>query len=129
MEQHQDICDKECNYIDAEITRQKIDQLKKKKEKQFYKEITQRHRHDRQQLLKQQKSEIKNFNNNMNLQYNEMIIHIDQMKVQLKQKQDNELKEHVQRFKNTLPSEPKESFDLIKARKQLENYVKRKEYG
>ena len=128
LKQHLNICDKQCNYIDAEITRQKINQLKKKQEKIFYKEITQRHKHDRQQLLKEQKNEIKNFNNKMTSQYNEMIIQIDQMKTQLKHKQENELNEHIQRFKSSLPNEPKESFDLIKARKQLENYVKQKEY-
>ena len=128
LKQHLDKCSKQCNYIDAEITRQKINQLKKKQEKIFYKEITQRHKHDRQQLLKEQKNEIKNFNNKMHSQYNEMIIQIDKMKTQLKQKQENEFNEHIQRFKSTLPIEPNESFDLIKARKQLENYVKLKEY-
>ena len=50
------------------------------------------------------------------------------MKKDLQAKHENELQEFIEDFENNYATEPKISNDLLNARKQLEYYVKQKEY-
>ena len=64
----------------------------------------------------------------MDYQYAELMSNFDEMTKDLQAKHENELQEFIEDFENNYPTEPKISNDLLNARKQLEYYVKQKEY-
>ena len=128
MEQHQLDCEESGNLIEAELARQRVLQLKKIKEKKDYKNVKVKQIHQKNKLLGKQQEEVQEFNQKMDYQYAELMSKFDQMKKDLQAKHENELQEFIEDFENNYPTEPKISNDLLNARKQLEYYVKQKEY-
>ena len=128
MEEHQLDCEKTGNFIEAELARQRVIQLRKIKEKKDFKNAKVRQQKETQELINKQKEEIKEFNNKMDYQYAELMSKFDAMKKELEEKHEHELQEFIESFENNYPSEPKISNDLANAKKQLEYYVKQKEY-
>ena len=69
MEEHQLDCEKTGNFIEAELARQRVIQLRKIKEKKDFKNAKARQQKETQDLVNKQKEEIKEFNNKMDYQY------------------------------------------------------------
>ena len=127
MEEHQLDCEQSGNFIEAELARQRVIQLKKIKEKKDYKNARIRQTKEKDELLSKQRDELKEFNKKMDYQYAELMSKFDQMKKDLEIKHEGELQEFIENFENNYPTEPKISNELANARKQLEYYVKQKE--
>ena len=128
MEEHQLDCEQSGNFIEAELARQRVIQLKKIKEKKDYKNARIRQTKEKDDLLSKQREELKEFNKKMDYQYAELMSKFDQMKKDLEMKHEGELQDFIENFENNYPTEPKISNELANARKQLEYYVKQKEY-
>ncbi len=127
MEEHQLDCEQSGNFIEAELARQRVIQLKKIKEKKDYKNARIRQTKEKDELLSKQRDELKEFNKKMDYQYAELMSKFDQMKKDLEIKHEGELQDFIENFENNYPTEPKISNELANARKQLEYYVKQKE--
>ena len=128
MEEHQLDCEQSGNFIEAELARQRVIQLKKIKKKKDYKNARIRQTKEKDDLLSKQREELKEFNKKMDYQYAELMSKFDQMKKDLEMKHEGELQDFIENFENNYPTEPKISNELANARKQLEYYVKQKEY-
>ena len=128
MEEHQLDCEQSGNFIEAELARQRVIQLKKIKEKKDYKNARIRQTKEKDDLLSKQREELKEFNKKMDYQYAELMSKFEQMKKELEMKHEGELQDFIENFENNYPTEPKISNELANARKQLEYYVKQKEY-
>ena len=127
MEEHQLDCEQSGNFIEAELARQRVIQLKKIKEKKDYKNARIRQTKEKDELLSKQRDELKEFNKKMDYQYAELMSKFDQMKKDLEINHEGELQDFIENFENNYPTEPKISNELANARKQLEYYVKQKE--
>lgn len=127
MEEHQLDCEQSGNFIEAELARQRVIQLKKIKEKKDYKNARIRQTKEKDELLSKQRDELKEFNKKMDYQYAELMSKFDQMKKDLEIKHEGELQDFIENFENNYPTEPKISNELANAKKQLEYYVKQKE--
>ena len=127
MEEHQLDCEQSGNFIEAELARQRVIQLKKIKEKKDYKNARIRQTKEKDELLSKQRDELKEFNKKMDYQYAELMSEFGQMKKDLEIKHEGELQDFIENFENNYPTEPKISNELANARKQLEYYVKQKE--
>ena len=127
MEEHQLDCEQSWNFIEAELARQRVIQLKKIKEKKDYKNARIRQTKEKDELLSKQRDALKEFNKKMDYQYAELMSKFDQMKKDLEIKHEGELQDFIENFENNYPTEPKISNELANARKQLEYYVKQKE--
>ena len=127
MEEHQLDCEQSGNFIEAELARQRVIQLKKIKEKEDYKDARRRQTKEKDELLSKQRDELKEFNKKMDYQYAELMSKFDQMKKDLEIKHEGELQDFIENFENNYPTEPKISNELANAKKQLEYYVKQKE--
>ena len=127
MEEHQLDCEQSGNFIEAELARQRVIQLKKIKEKKDYKNARIRQTKEKDELLSKQRDALKEFNKKMDYQYAELMSKFDQMKKDLEIKHEGELQDFIENFENNYPTEPKISNELANARKQLEYYVKQKE--
>ena len=128
MEQHQLDCEASGNFIEAELARQRVLQLKKIKEKKDYKNVKVKQIHQKNKLLGKQQEEVQEFNQKMDYKYTELMSKFDQMKKDLQAKHENELQEFIEDFENNYPTQTKIQNELLNERKQLEYYVKKKEY-
>ena len=127
MEEHQLDCEQSGNFIEAELARQRVIQLKKIKEKKDYKNAKLRQAKEKDDLFSKEKQELKEFNKKMDYQYAELMSKFDTMKKELEEKHETELQDFIENFENNYPTEPKISNELANAKKQLEYYVKIKE--
>ena len=112
MEQHQLDFEESGNFIEAELARQRVLQLKKIKEKKDYKNVKVKQIHQKNKLLGKQQEEVQEFNQKMDYQYAELMSKFDQMKKDLQAKHENELQEFIEDFENNYPTEPKISNDV-----------------
>ena len=128
MQEHQMNCVKAKNFIEAELAKQRVIQLRKIQEKKQYKDATKRQGKETQDLKNTKLKELKSFNQNFDLKYGEEMSKLEDMLIELKNRQDHELQEYIENVENNYPNEPKPSNDLINLKKQLEYYIKTEEY-
>ena len=128
MQEHQMNCVKARNFIEAELAKQRVIQLRKIKEKKQFKDATKRQGKETQDLKNTKIKELKAFNTSFDAKYSEEMSKLEDMLVELRNKQDQEFQEYIENVENNYPNEPKPSNDLINLEKQLEYYIKTEEY-
>ena len=127
MKEHQMNCVKAGNFIEAELAKQRVVQLRKIKEKKEYNEVLKRQNIDRNQFDGLKDKELRQFKKEFNDKYAEEITKLEDMLDALKKKQEEELSEYFTNFEKNYPKELKPSNDLIDKQKQLEYYIKTEE--
>ena len=96
MKEHQMNCVKVGNFIEAELAKQRVIQLKKIQEKKNYNEAKKK----------------------------EEITKLNELLVELKKNHERELNEYFTNFEKNYPKEMKPSNELVEMQKQLEYYIK-----
>ena len=127
MIEHQMNCVKAGNFIEAELAKQRVIQLKKIQEKKEYNEALKRQGIERKNFSGLKDKELKEFKKEFNNKYAEEITKLEDMLDALKKKHDEELSEYFTNFEKNYPKEMKPSNDLIEKQKQLEYYIKTEE--
>jgi len=127
MREHQMNCVKNGNFIEAELAKQRVIQLKKMLDKKELIEAKKRQKADKKifQINKQQ--EINNTKKDLDEKYAEEITKLEESLSELKQRQEKELKEYFVEFEKNYPTEIKPSNELFSKRRQLDYYVKNEE--
>ena len=128
MQEHQMNCVKARNFIEAELAKQRVIQLRKIKEKKQFKDATKRQGKETQDLKNTKIKELKAFNASFDIKYGEEMSKLEDMLVELRNKQDQEFQEYIENVENNYPNELKPSNDLINLEKQLEYDIKTEEY-
>ena len=124
MKEHQMNCVKAGNFIEAELAKQRVIQLKKIKEKKEYNEALKRQSIDRKKFDGLKDKELKQFKKEFNDKYAEEITKLEDLLDALKKKQEEELSEYFTNFEKNYPKEMKPSNELVEMQKQLEYYIK-----
>ena len=119
MQEHQMNCVKARNFIEAELAKQRVIQLRKIQEKKQFNDATKRQGRETQ--------ELKAFNTSFDAKYSEEMSKLEDMLVELRNKQDQEFQEYIENVENNYPTEPKPSNDLLDLQKQLDYYIKTEE--
>ena len=127
MREHQMNCVKAGNFIEAELAKQRVIQLKKIQEKKEYNEAIKRHGIERKKFNGLKDKELKEFKKEFNDKYAEDISKLEDMLDALKKKHEEELSEYFTNFEKNYPKELKPSNDLIEKQKQLDYYIKTEE--
>ena len=127
MQEHQMNCVKAKNFIEAELAKQRVIQLKKIQEKKQFNDATKRQGKETEELKNTKLKEIKAFNTNFDVKYSEEMSKLEDMLVELRNKQDQEFQEYIENVENNYPTEPKPSNDLLDLQKQLDYYIKTEE--
>ncbi len=127
MREHQMNCVKAGNFIEAELAKQRVIQLKKIQEKKEYNEALKRQNNDRKVFHGLKDKELKEFKKEFNNRYAEEITKLEDMLEALKKKQEEELAEYFTNFEKNYPKELKPSNELIEKQKQLEYFIKTEE--
>ena len=127
MKEHQMNCVKAGNFIEAELAKQRVIQLKKIQEKKEYNEALKRQGIDRKNFNGLKDKELKEFKKDFNNKYAEEITKLEEMLDALKKRHEEELSEYFTNFEKNYPKELKPSNDLIEKQRQLEYYKKTEE--
>ena len=127
MREHQMNCVKAGNFIEAELAKQRVIQLKKIQEKKEYQEAMKRQGIERNNFNGLKDKELKEFKKEFNNKYAEEITKLEDMLDALKKRHEEELNEYFTNFEKNYPKEMKPSNDLIEKQKQLEYYIKTEE--
>ena len=127
MKEHKINCVKAGNFIEAELAKQRVIQLKKILDKKLFKEALKRQNIDKKKFNGVKNKEIKNYKKEFNDKYAEEIIKFEEELNNLKKKHEEELNNYFTNFENNMQKEQKPSNELIEKQKQLEFYIKTEE--
>ena len=124
MQEHQMNCVKIGNFIEAELAKQRVIQLKKIQEKKQYNEAKKRQKVDKKNFSNIKEKEVKEFKTEFENKYVEEMTKLDNLLNDLQKKHEQELKDYFSNFEKNYPKEMKPSNELIEKQKQLEYYIK-----
>ena len=117
-------CVKAGNFIEAELAKQRVIQLKKIQDKKLFKEALKRQNSDTKNFKVQKEKEIKGFRKEFNDKYVEEISKLEDMLNSIKKRHEEELNYYFSNFEKNIPFEMKPSNELIDKQRQLEYYIK-----
>ena len=124
MQEHQMNCVKVGNFIEAELAKQRVIQLKKIQEKKEYNEAKKRQTVDKKKFNNLKDKEIKEFKKEFENRFMEEISKLEEMLNELKRRHELELNDYFLNFEQNYPKEMKPSNELAEKQKQLEYYIK-----
>ena len=127
MRDHQMNCVKAGNFIEAELAKQRVIQLKKIKEKKEYNETKRRQSVDMKNFMSLKDKELRQFKKEFNNKYAEEITKLEDLLDELRKKHEQELNEYFTNFEKNYPREMKPSNELVEKQRQLEYYIKTEE--
>ena len=127
MKEHQMNCVKAGNFIEAELAKQRVIQLKKIQEKKDYNSALKRQSVDKKNFNSLKDKELNEYKKQFNNKYAEEISKLEEMLDELIKKHEEELGEYFTNFERNYPKEIKPSNELIEKQRQLEYYIKTEE--
>ena len=127
MHEHQMNCVKDGNFIEAELAKQRVIQLKKIQDKKKLTEAKRRQKVDKKKFQENKIKDIKEAKKELNEKYAEEMTKLEDSLLELKKKQEDELKNYFIDFEKNYPTDIKPSNELIEKQKQLDYYVKTEE--
>ena len=127
MHEHQMNCVKNGNFIEAELAKQRVGQLKKIQDKKDLIEAKRRQKVDKRKFQENKIQEIKETKKELNEKYAEEMTKLEDSLLELKKKQEDELKNYFIDFEKNYPTDIKPSNELIEKQKQLDYYIKTEE--
>jgi hypothetical protein len=127
MHEHQMNCVKDGNFIEAELAKQRVIQLKKIQDKKQLIEAKRRQKVDKKKFQENKIKDIKEAKKELNEKYAEEMTKLEDSLLELKKKQEDELKNYFIDFEKNYPTDIKPSNELIEKQKQLDYYVKTEE--
>jgi len=128
MKEHQMNCVKAGNFIEAELAKQRVIQLKKIAEKKNFKEVQNRQKLDTNKLKNSHNQELKKFNKEFENKYNIEMSKLEELMNELKIRQENELQEYIDAYDKNYPTQNKPSNIILDLQRQLDYYVKNEDY-
>ena len=127
MKEHQMNCVKAGNFIEAELAKQRVIQLKKIQDKKDYNTALKRQSVDKKNFSSLKYKELNDYKKEFNNKYAEEITKLEEMLDALRKKHEEELAEYFTNFEKNYPKEIKPSNELVEKQKQLEYYIKTEE--
>ena len=128
LEDHQDKCEKQGKFVEAEMAKQKAAQFKKMEEEKLLNEAKARHAEQKEQLEIEQKEELDKFNEAWDLEFYALNNKFSEMEMKLKVTHDEELRNQLEELNQKYNEVPKPSVELLSLHKTLDQLVKVKEY-
>ena len=127
MREHQLNCVKNGNFIEAELAKQRVIQLKKIQDKKQLTEAKRRQKIDKRKFQENKQQEIKEAKKELNKKYAEEMTKLEDSLSEIKKKQEDELKNYFIDFEKNYPTDIKPSNELIEKQRQLDYYIKTEE--
>ena len=127
MREHQMNCVKNGNFIEAELAKQRVIQLKKIQDKKQLVEAKKRQRIDKKKFVENKEKQMKEAKKELDEKYAEEITKLEDLLSELKKRQEQELRDYFVDFEKNYPTEVKPSNELFEKQRQLDYYIKTEE--
>ena len=127
MREHQLNCVKDGNFIEAELAKQRVIQLKKIQDKKQLIQTKKRQKVDKKKFISNKQKDIKEVKKELDDKYVEEMTKLEDLLTQLKQRQEKEMKEYFDEFEKNYPTTIKMSNELFEKQRQLDYYIKSEE--
>ena len=127
MHEHQMNCVKNGNFIEAELARQRVIQLKKIQDKKQLIQTKKRQKVDKKKFISNKQKDIKEVKKELENKYAEEMTKLEDLLTQLKERQEKEMKEYFDEFEKNYPTTIKMSNELFEKQRQLDYYIKSEE--
>ena len=127
MREHQMNCVKNGNFIEAELAKQRVIQLKKIQDKKQLVEAKKRQRIDKKRFVENKEKQMKEAKKELDEKYAEEITKLEDLLSELKKRQEQELRDYFVDFEKNYPTEVKPSNELFEKQRQLDYYIKTEE--
>jgi hypothetical protein len=124
MHEHQMNCVKNGNFIEAELAKQRVSQLKKIQDKKELIQAKKRQKVDKKKFIINKQKDIKEVKKELDDKYVEEMTKLEDLLTQLKQRQEKEMKEYFDEFEKNYPTTIKPSNELVEKQRQLDYYIK-----
>ena len=127
LEDHQNKCEVEGKFVEAEMSKQKLAQLKRIEEEKLRLELKEKQAEERLMLENEQKAELDEFNRDWDSKFFELNNKYEQIGNDLAIAHQDEKEKKEKDFEENYPAEPKSNPESLNLQKILEQVVKRKE--
>ena len=127
MREHQLNCVKDGNFIEAELAKQRVIQLKKIQDKKQLIQTKNRQKVDKKKFISNKQKDIKEVKKELENKYAEEMTKLEDLLSQLKERQEKEMKEYFDEFEKNYPTTIKMSNELFEKQRQLDYYIKSEE--
>jgi hypothetical protein len=128
LRQHQQKCEDEGRYVEAEMAMNRIKELKKQLDEQNKEDLDSRHQNDLIELEETHISDFNDFNAEWDKRMNEFQQHSAQLIEALDEKHEQQYQESRKELEETMPGTFKASPQLITLKTTQKNLAKQKEY-
>eukprot|EP00825_Cyclidium_porcatum_P039713 TRINITY_DN4882_c0_g1_i1.p1 TRINITY_DN4882_c0_g1~~TRINITY_DN4882_c0_g1_i1.p1 ORF type:complete len:319 (-),score=88.16 TRINITY_DN4882_c0_g1_i1:372-1328(-) len=125
---HQKNCEKQGKYVEAEITKRRLKELKIQLESSNKKEMKDRHFSERNEVEKAHLSEFNEFNQFWDQKMKEFEEEARKVEQQTIDKQNQEMNQFIEELEKSLPLKPKDSPELLNLKKIEESLAKQEDY-
>lgn len=124
---YQKKCAKEGKFVEAELAKKRVAQLKDVQDKKMYEEVKQKQEEEMKKLEESQKEELNNYNIKKDQELYEISSKFQDQQKKLLDQHKEELKKKQEDFENGYPKDVKPSAELINLNYKLEFYAKKEE--
>lgn len=128
LTEHQKKCEEDGKYVEAEMAKNRITELKNQLKARENEELEYRHQNDLYELEETHITEFNNFNEEWDKRMNEFQVHSAQLIQSLEEKHDNDLKLNRQELEKKMGDHFKKSPELLSMISMQKNLAKQQEY-
>jgi len=128
LQEHQALCEKEGRYVEAEMAKQRLTELKKQLEAERREEAKARQIEERAQLEHEHIEEFKEFNNFWDKRMSEFDEQAQAIEEQMIVRHQEELGRFTEELDIATPLKPKDSPELLNLKKIQQSLAKKKDY-
>lgn len=128
LEEHQVSCEKQRHFVEAEIAKQKVKQLKKVEKDKLLADLSITHSEELESFEADKKNTFQEFNKVWDENLKELLSRFVEFEQKLNLQQQNDLNERVMEFDKKYPPMIKPNSEILNLNKMLSGLVRQKEY-
>lgn len=128
LEEHQMKCEKEKKFVDAEIAKQKVAQLKQVEKEKILNDLKFNHEDELNSFETEKKSILAEFNQEWDANYHELQDKFAEFEQRLQQQQQQDLNEKIEEFDRKYHPITKPTSEILNLQKILNGLIRQKEY-
>jgi len=126
--EHQINCEKQGKYVEAELAKNRISELKKKEKQRQDESLRQKQMNEKLEIEQAHLVEFNEFNREWDEKMNDFHSHAQILEKGMLEKHEQEIMEFRDNIDHNLPERPKLSAELLNQRKIQENLARQKDY-
>jgi len=129
LEEHQNKCEVDGRFVEAEMAKQRVSQFKKIESQKMLRDLKASHENKKKQIEEEHTTELEAFNEQMDKRYFELNDQYEQNQKVMADQFEMEINKRIEEFNKEHPIRHKGSPEALDLQKRLEMVVKQKDYA